>query len=233
MTIKPLKKSKGIVSWPETERPREKLLRSGSESLSDGELLAVLVRIGKKGQSAEDLGRQILTQFNGISGIERAHIEELLSVSGMGIAKAAQLKAAIEIGKRIRMQDLRPRDFNNAADVATYIRPKFEGKRQEMFLAILLNGQNQLLAERTIAEGIPTQATVYVRRVMEEALRVSASAFIVVHNHPSGNPTPSSGDDDTTHDLKQAADLLNLIFIDHIIIGNGNKYYSYADNDKI
>ena len=232
-SIKPIKKSKGIVSWPETERPREKLLHSGPESLSDGELLAVLVRIGKKGQSAEDLGRQILTQFNGISGIERAHIEELLSVSGMGIAKAAQLKAAIEIGKRIRMQDFRPRDFNNAADVATYIRPKFEGKRQEMFLAILLNGQNQLLAERTIAEGIPTQATVYVRRVMEEALRVSASAFIVVHNHPSGNPTPSSGDDDTTHDLKQAADLLNLIFIDHIIIGNGNKYYSHADNDKI
>ncbi len=82
MAIKPIKKSKGIVSWPETERPREKLLHSGPESLSDGELLAVLVRIGKKGQSAEDLGRQILTQFNGISGIERAHIEELLSVSG-------------------------------------------------------------------------------------------------------------------------------------------------------
>lgn len=226
-------KSKGIVSWPETERPREKLFHSGPESLSDGELLAVIVRIGKKGQSAEDLGRQILTQFNGISGIEHAHIEELLSVSGMGIAKAAQLKAAIEIGKRIRMQDLRPRNFANAAEMATYIRPKFEGKRHELFFAILLDGQNQLLAERTIAEGIPTQATVYVRRVMEEALRVSASAFVVVHNHPSGNPMPSLGDDDTTHDLKQAADLLNLIFIDHIIIGSGNKYYSYADNDKI
>jgi DNA repair protein RadC len=233
MTKKTKTKSKGIVSWPETERPREKLLHSGPESLSDGELLAVLVRIGKKGQSAEDLGRQILTQFNGISGIERAHIEELLSVSGMGIAKAAQLKAAIEIGKRIRMQDFRPRDFNNAADVATYIRPKFEGKRQEMFFAILLDGQNQLLAERTIAEGIPTQATVYVRRVMEEALRVSASAFIVVHNHPSGHPAPSLTDDQTTQDLKQAADLLNLVFQDHIIIGSGDSYYSYAEYDKL
>jgi len=226
-------KSKGIVSWPETERPREKLFHSGPESLSDGELLAVLIRIGKKGQSAEDLGRQILTQFNGISGIERAHVEELLSVSGMGIAKAAQLKAAIEIGKRIRMQDFRPRNFANATEIASYIRPKFEGKRQELFLAILLDGQNQLLAEKTIAEGIPTQATVYIRRVMEEALRVSASAFVVVHNHPSGNPTPSSGDDDTTHDLKQAADLLNLIFLDHLIIGSGNSYYSYAEEDKL
>lgn len=194
--------------------------------------MAVLVRIGKKGQSAEDLGRKILTQFNGISGIDRAHVEELLSVSGMGIAKAAQLKAAIEIGKRIRMQDFRPRNFANAAELAIYIRPKFEGKRHELFLAILLDGQNQLLAERTIAEGIPTQATVYIRRVMEEALRVSASAFVVVHNHPSGNPTPSPGDDDTTHDLKHAADLLNLILIDHIIIGSGNSYYSYAENDK-
>jgi DNA repair protein RadC len=226
-------KSKGIVSWPETERPREKLFHSGAESLSDGELLAVLVRIGKKGQSAEDLGRKILTRFNGISGIDRAHVEELISVSGMGIAKAAQLKAAIEIGKRIRMYDFQPQFFANATEIAAYIRPKFEGKRHELFLAILLDGQNQLLAQRTIAEGIPTQATVYIRRVMEEALRVSASAFVVVHNHPSGNPAPSPGDDDTTHDLKQAADLLNLIFLDHLIIGKGNRYYSYAEDDKL
>jgi DNA repair protein RadC len=150
--------------------------------LSDGELLAVLLRIGKSGQSAEDLGRHLLSQFNGISGIDRAHLEELLSVPGMGIAKAAQLKAAVEIGKRVRMQSVQPKRFDHAADVAAYIRPRFEGKRQECFITILLNGQNQLLAERVIAEGIPTQATVYVRRVMEEALRVSASAFVVAHN---------------------------------------------------
>jgi len=117
--------------------------------------------------------------------------------------------------------------------VAAYIRPRFEGKRQECFLAILLDGQNQLLAERFIAEGIPTQATVYVSRVMEEALRVSASSFVVIHNHPSGNPNPSDMDDQTTQDLKQASDLLNLVFLDHIIIGVGSSYYSYADNEKI
>jgi DNA repair protein RadC len=208
------------------------LFHLGPEGLSDGELLAVLLRIGKSGQSAEDLGRQLLTQFKGISGIDRAHIEELLAVPGMGIAKTAQLKAAIEIGKRARMQTAQPKDFHNAAGVAVYIRPRFEGKRQESFFAILLDGQNRLLAERVLAEGIPTQATVYVRRVMEEALRVSASAFIVVHNHPSGHPAPSPADDKTTQDLKQAADLLNLVFQDHIIIGSGNSYYSYAENDK-
>jgi len=222
-----------IKNWPESERPREKLSLLGPEALSDGELLAVLLRIGKSGQSAEDLGRQLLTQFDGIGGIDRAHIEELLAVSGMGIAKAAQLKSAIEIGKRVRMQNCRPQHFNHANDVAAYIRPRFEGKRQECFLTILLDGQNRLLAERFIAEGIPTQATVYVRRVMEEALRVSASAFVVIHNHPSGNPAPSEADDQTTHDLKQAAALLNLVFLDHIIIGSGNSYYSYGDNDKI
>ena len=231
--VAPKSARQSIKDWPATERPREKLFQLGPEGLSDGELLAVLLRIGKSGQSAEDMGRQLLTQFNGISGIDRAHIEELLAVPGMGIAKTAQLKAAIEIGKRTRMQNTQPKGFNHAADVAAYIRPRFEGKRQESFITILLDGQNRLLAERVIAEGIPTQATVYVRRVMEEALRVSASAFLVAHNHPSGHPAPSPADDQTTQDLKQAADLLNLVFQDHIIIGSGNSYYSYAENGKL
>ena len=173
------------------------------------------------------------TPFNDISGIDRAHIEELLAIPGMGIAKTAQLKAAIEIGKRARMQTAQPKDFSHAEEMATYIRPRFEGKRHETFLTILLDGQNRLLAEKVIAEGIPTQATVYVRRVMEEALQVSASAFLVAHNHPSGHPAPSPADDRTTQDLKQAGDLLNLVFQDHIIIGSGNSYYSYAENDKL
>ena len=216
-----------------TERPREKLLQLGPEGLSDGELLAVLLRIGKAGQSAEDLARQLISKFNGISGIDRAHVEELLAIPGMGIAKTAQLKAAIEIGKRARRQTARPKDFSNAAEVVAYIRPRFEGQRQECFLSILLDGQNRMLAERLITEGIPTQATVYVRRVMEEALRVSASAFVVAHNHPSGHPSPSPADDKTTQELKQAAGLLDLVFQDHIIIGGGTSYFSYAENDKL
>lgn len=111
------KNSSHIKNWPASERPREKLLHLGPEGLSDGELLAVLLRIGKSGQSAEGLGRQLMSKFNGISGIDRAHIEELLAVPGMGIAKTAQLKAAIEIGKRARMQNVQPKNFNNATDV--------------------------------------------------------------------------------------------------------------------
>lgn len=225
--------SRAIKDWPESERPREKLLQMGPEGLSDGELLAVLLRIGTTGQSAEDLGRQLMTKFKGICGIDRAHTEELLAVPGMGVAKTAQLKAAIEIGKRVRRQTSLPQSFDHAAEVVAYVRPRFEGKRQECFLTILLNGQNQLLAERWIAEGIPTQAIVYVRRVMEEALRVSASAFIVAHNHPSGQPMPSPADNQTTEDLKQAANLMDLAFLDHIIIGSENAYFSYSENDKL
>ena len=196
-------------------------------------MLAVLLRICALGQSAEYLARQLMAQFNGINGIDRAHVEELLAVPGMGVAKTAQVKAAIEIGKRVRRQTFLPQSFDHAADVVAYVRPHFEGKRQECFLTILLDGQNQLLAERWIAEGIPTQATVYVRRVMEEALRVSASAFVVAHNHPSGQPKPSAADDQTTQDLKQAADIMNLIFLDHIIVGNQDSYYSYNENGNL
>ncbi|MBN1547750.1 MAG: DNA repair protein RadC [Syntrophaceae bacterium] len=228
-----IKEHRVIKDWPESERPREKLMQFGPAGLSDGELLAVLLRIGATGQSAEDLGRQLMTKFDGIYGIDRAHIEELLAVPGMGVAKTAQVKAAIEIGKRVRRQTFLPQSFDHAADVVAYVRPHFEGKRQECFLTILLDGQNQLLAERWIAEGIPTQATIYVRSVMEEALRVSASAFVVAHNHPSGQPKPSAADDQTTEDLKQAANLMDLVFLDHLIIGSENAYFSYSENDKL
>jgi len=123
-----------IKDWPVSERPREKLLHLGPDGLSDGELLAVLLRIGRSGQSAQDLARQLISMFNGISGIDRAHVEELLAIPGMGIAKTAQLKAAIEIGKRTRRQTAQPKDFSNAAEVVAYIRPRFEGQRQECWL---------------------------------------------------------------------------------------------------
>ena len=223
---------KAIKEWPEGERPREKLIQYGAENLSDAELLAILLRVGNAGQSAEDLGRGLLEAFNGLSGIDRSHVEDLLKVHGIGIAKASQLKASIEIGKRVRSQQARPSSFLTAESVAAYCRPKFEGKRHELFLALLLDGQNQLLAERVVAEGVPTQATVYTRRVMEEALRVSASSVVVVHNHPSGKANPSKGDIETTCRLKQAADVLELILLDHIIIGS-ESFYSFADNNNI
>ena len=223
---------RSIKEWPETERPREKLVKMGAEALSDGELLAIILRIGNHGQSAEDMGRELLARCGGLPGLDRVHIEELLSFPGLGTAKAAQLKAAIEIGKRVRIQESLPQGFKSSSEVVAYFGPRFESKRYECVLALLLDGQNHLLAERIITEGIPTQATIYVRRIMEEALRVSASSFVVVHNHPSGNPQPSSEDDETTQNIKDASEILNLIFLDHVIVGTGS-YYSYAEHKRI
>ncbi len=221
-----------IKTWPEGERPREKLIQYGAETLTDAELLAILLRVGKAGTSAIDMGRQLLNSLNGICGIDRAHAEDLLKLKGLGIAKTAQLKAAIEIGKRVRRQNSLPISFNSANAIAAFCYPKFEGKRHEIFLALLLDGQNNLLAERVISEGIPTQSVVYTRKVMEEALRLSASAIVVVHNHPSGEPAPSEQDIETTHKLKQAADVLEILLLDHIIIGH-EQFYSFLEHRNI
>lgn len=221
-----------IKKWPEGERPREKLIKFGAEGLSDAELLAILLRVGNEGSSAIDIGRLLINTFNGLPGIDRAHVEDILQIKGLGIAKTAQLKAAIEIGKRVRRLSANPITFDSAEAIAAYCYPKFEGKRDEQFLALLLDGQNNLLAERIISEGIPTQSVVYTRKVMEEALRASASALVVVHNHPSGKPDPSEQDTETTRTLKQAADVLEILFLDHIIIGQ-ECYYSFMEHGNI
>jgi len=221
-----------IRKWPEGERPREKLIQCGAETLSDAELLAILLRVGNEGASAIDMGRLLVDELGGLQGIDRAHAEEIMAIKGLGIAKTAQLKAAIEIGKRVRRLNVLPMSFDSAEAIASYCYPKFENKRHEQFLALLLDGQNNLLAERTISEGIPTQSVVYTRKVMEEALRLSASAIVVVHNHPSGEAEPSAQDIETTTRMKQAADVLEILLQDHIIIGC-ECYYSFMEHDNI
>ena len=158
--------------------------------------------------------------------------EDLLGGSGLSVAKVAQVKASFELGKRLRTANARPRSFDSAAEVAAYLEPRFTGARQEVVVALLLDGQNHLLAERIVAEGTPTQATVYVRRVLEEALRVSAASIVLAHNHPSGDPEPSPGDDETTRDLATGARLIGLVLIDHVIVGAAG-YYSYADHGRL
>ncbi|VEN72537.1 conserved hypothetical protein [Candidatus Desulfarcum epimagneticum] len=230
MTNKPNNFS--IKQWPEGERPREKLIQLGAELLTDAELLAILLRIGNEGASAIDMGRELIAKLGGIQGIDRAHAEEIMQIKGLGLAKTAQLKAAIEIGKRVRRLDVKPVSFDSAGAIARYCYPKFENKRHEQFLVFLLDGQNNLLGERIISEGIPTQSVVYTRKVMEEALRLSASAVAVVHNHPSGEVAPSPQDIETTQKMKQAAEVLEIILQDHIIIGR-ECYYSFMEHGNI
>jgi DNA repair protein RadC len=231
--------SERINSWPTKERPRERLLTEGPARLTDAELLAIILRVGQgtfkagvSGKSAYDSALSILRDFRGLRGIDRAHTQDLLKFPGLGPAKVAQIKAAFELGKRLCAGKLTAPAFESSATVAGHFRPLFTGKRQESVIAVFLNGQNQLLGEQEITEGTPTQATVYVRRVIEEALRLSAAGLFLVHNHPSGNPEPSAGDDETTQHLCRACKLIGLILLDHVIVGE-NEHYSYSDSGRL
>ena len=228
-----------IKTWPKRERPRERLIAEGPERLTDAELLAIILRVGRgtfksgvPGETALTLARSLLADFRGLPGLDGADIRDLLKIEGLSIAKVSQIKAAFELGKRLRTHALRPRSFDSASEVAAYLRPRIGAAHHETVIVLLLDGQNHLLDQKVIAEGTPTQATVYVRRVLEEALRASAASIVLVHNHPSGNPEPSPGDDETTHDLARGAALIALVLLDHVIIGETG-HYSYADSGRL
>lgn len=232
------RQSGGIASWPKAERPRERLL--AGERLTEAELLAIILRVGQgtfkagvRGRSATDFARLLLKEFNGLRGVDRAHVQDLLKVPGLGPAKVAQIKAAFELGKKVCAGKLTAPAFESSQAIADHFRPRFAGKGQEIVIAVFLNGQNQRLGEKAITEGTPTQATVYVRRIIEEALHLpSTAAVVLVHNHPSGNPEPSAGDDTTTRDLLKACKLVQLILLDHVIVGE-SEHYSYSDAGRL
>lgn len=232
-------KSDRIKNWPKKERPRERLLAEGADKLTEAELLAIILRVGQGtfeegvlGQNASDFARTLLKDFRGLRGLDRAHVQDLLKVPGLGPAKVAQIKAAFELGKKVCAGKLTTSSFESSQAIADHFRPLLKSKRQEIVAAVFLNGQNQCLGEKDITEGTPTQATVYVRRVLEEALRLSAAAVVLVHNHPSGNPEPSAGDDETTCDLLKACELVQLVLLDHVIVGE-TEYYSYSDSGRL
>ena len=231
--------SERIKSWPTKERPRERLLAEGPDRMTDADLLAIILRIGSgtfkegvSGTNAYEAALSILRDFRGLRGLDRARNHDLLKVPGLGPAKVAQIKAAFELGKRVCAGKLTAPAFESSLAVAKHFRPRFTGKREEIVIAVFLNGQNQRLGEKDITEGTPTQATVYVRRILEEALHESAAAIVLVHNHPSGNPEPSAGDDETTHDLLRACKLVGLVLLDHIIVGESD-HYSYTDTGRL
>jgi len=231
--------SERIKNWPTKERPRERLLAEGPERLTDADLLAIILRVGsgtfKKGVAGKNVyesALSILSDFRGLRGLDRARINDLLKVPGLGPAKVAQIKAAFELGKRVCAGKLTAPAFESSLAVANHFRPRFTGKREEIVIAVFLNGQNKHLGEKDITEGTPTQATVYIRRILEEALHESAAAVVLIHNHPSGNPEPSAGDDETTRDLMRACKLVGLVLLDHVIVGETD-HYSYADFGRL
>jgi len=224
---------KKIPEWPADERPREKLIRFGPENLSEAELLAILLRIGSKEESAIDLGRHLIREAGGLAGIEGKAISELCQIRGVGPAKAAQLKAAFEIGKRLLSgRGGKRRKITSSQDVYQIVSPHLRHRKREVFKVIFLTRRNTIIREQTLFEGSLTESLINPREIVKSALAQSAAGVIFVHNHPSGDPCPSPEDHTVTGQLVRACGLVNIRVVDHIIIGDRG-YYSFAEEKQL
>jgi DNA repair protein RadC len=213
----------GIKEWPEDERPREKLLKRNPEALTDAELLALILRTGdaSTGRSALDLGRELLQEFGNLRNLATASIPDICRGKGIGPAKAACLKAAMELANRTRSRRLeRNERYTSPQQVFEHYHFNYRDRRKEHFLALLLDGKNRVIREVQISEGSLNQSIVHPREVFSPAVRESAAAIILIHNHPTGDPTPSREDIEITRRLKDAGELMGVKVIDHIIIGD-------------
>jgi DNA repair protein RadC len=220
----------GIDAWPEDERPRERLLRYGAESLTDAQLLAILLGTGYGGGTALDLGMSVLTEQGGLQGLERQGGQTLCAMRGIGPAKAAVLKAALEIGKRATVVPLTTgRRITSSQDIFRHYRPLMRSLRREVFKVVLLDGKHAIIRDVTVSEGSLTLSIVHPREAFVPAVRESAAAVIFVHNHPSGDPEPSAEDRALTDRLAAVGEVVGIRVLDHIIIGDSD-YISFADH---
>jgi DNA repair protein RadC len=222
-----------ISDWPESERPREKLLKNGAAQLSDAELLAIFLRTGIAGKSAVDLARELLTGFQGLNGLFSADQSEFCEVRGMGPAKYAQLQAVLEMARRALAEKMKNGDaMSSPQSVRDYLRLTLQGKKHEIFVGIFLDAQNRTIAAEELFKGTLTQTSVYPREVVKRALHHNAAAIIFAHNHPSGVAEPSRADEILTQSLKQALALVDVNVLDHFIVGAGSAM-SFAERGLI
>ncbi len=212
-----------IMELPQEERPREKLLRDGCAFLSNGELLAILLGTGTRDSSALSVAGGILSMEKaGLSYLVDCTPEELCNVEGIGIAKACKVIAAVELGKRIARSSGEKRyAVGNPGEVAALYMEEMRHLKKEHFKVLLLNTKNEILSAENISIGNLNSSIVHPREVFRNAVKRGAAAIIVIHNHPSGNPSPSQNDLDITRRLSEAGQLLGIPLLDHLIIGDG------------
>jgi len=220
-----------IKSWPKDDRPREKLLKNGEHRLSNTELLAILIRSGVQGQSAIDLARQILQKFKTFRNMSHTDIRDWEEFKGLGEAKIAQIKSAIEIGRRMAEEKIEEKTkIKSSKDVIEYFTPRMRDLKIEVFKVVLLNSKNKIIDIVEITEGTVNEASPIIRDIFQKAAQKYAAAIICVHNHPSGDPAPSREDREFTRKLTDAGKVLQIKVLDHIIIGD-KRYYSFADEN--
>ncbi|MCA0986216.1 RadC family protein [Guptibacillus algicola] len=222
-----------IRDYPEDERPRERLIKGGPEILSNQELLAIILRTGTKQESVLELSHRIIQHFEGLRLLKDASVEELTSLSGVGPAKAVQLIAAIELGRRVsRLQQEERYTVRSPEDGANYVMEDMRFLSQEHFVCLYLNTKNQVLHRQTVFVGSLNASIVHPREVFREAFRRSAASLICFHNHPSGDPTPSREDIEVTKRLAECGKMIGIDVLDHIIIGD-QKFISLKEKGYV
>ncbi|TQV62309.1 MAG: JAB domain-containing protein [Halothiobacillaceae bacterium] len=211
-----------ITDWPEDERPREKLLKHGPASLSDGELLAIFLRTGVVGKSAVDLARELLANFGGLRALMSASRTEFCQGLGLGDAKYAQLQAVLEMARRHMREGLeRGEAFDSPGAVRGYLSARLRDQPREVFLVLFLDTRHRLIAAEELFLGSIGEAAVHPREVVRRSMQHNAAALIVAHNHPSGVAEPSRADESITLRLRDALALVEVRLLDHFIVGDG------------
>ena len=232
-----------VRDLPRPERPRERLQKLGPDALSSHELLALIIGRGIPKKSVMTIAQELLSRFGSVKSISQASIEELSQIKGIGIAKAAQIKACFELGKRESLEpdDLAPFDIKNPEAVVKAVRASIQDKAKEHFKLILLNSRNKILCISAVSTGTLTTSLVHPREVFRDAITHSAASVVLAHNHPSGDPEPSDDDLKITRKLVESGKILGIEVIDHIIIGSrktgkadeGHDYYSFREKGLI
>ncbi len=218
-----------ITDLDVSDRPRERLAEHGAQALTNAELIAILLRVGIQGENAVEVGQRLLQECGGLHGLHRASFPELCALRGLGQAKAAQIKAAIELGKRLRNEDPDARPtIHSPADAAALVEYEMAALVQEHLRVIVLDTRNRVLSVEKQYVGSLNASTVRVGELFRPAIQRSAASIILAHNHPSGDPSPSPEDVNLTRSAVQAGKLLDIEVLDHIIIGR-NRFISLKD----
>ncbi|MCA1963718.1 MAG: DNA repair protein RadC [Prosthecobacter sp.] len=224
-----------IHDMPEDDRPRERLLRLGAGALSDAELLAIFINTGVKGENALQVAQRLLREQGSLRNLSRIEAGELAHMRALGPAKAAHLAAAFELGRRAEQAAFKETPLENAEQVYRFIGAELQSLSHESVRIILLNQRLCLMRQDELFRGTVNETSAHPREIVKKVLAHHAPAFVLVHNHPSGNPEPSDADRRLTRRVKDAADLMGLTFVDHVIIGcpaegRVRPYFSFRDH---
>ena len=219
-----------ILDMAKCEKPRERLVNFGVENLSNEELISIILKCGTKNISSKELASLILKESNGIENLKDLKINSLSKIKGIGVVKSCQLLASIELGRRVYyVKNKNNVQINSTEIVYETFKSEFDNSNQEKFCALYLDTKKNIISFKTIFKGTLDNTVVHPREVFREAILLSSAGVIVMHNHPSGDSTPSINDIDTTNSLIYTGDMIGIKLVDHIIFGNGN-YYSFFEN---